>query len=198
MTLPKDTLLSCTAVQDPFIWIKSNLFIYLFCTKNDQWSVKLSWIKCTMPTWSRKNQVMITKSNFSASASLVVFLIFLRFLVVLDPERHTYNEQSWSRWHLLRKQSWWFPSWCPTRLYLYLDSHLCSMTKVKNRVGRSANDSQSVVATMGGDAYSWAEFTLARCQQQWVLVNRALVLGERSLKWWLRQKKRGGGDTPNI
>ena len=76
-----------------------------------QWSVRPSWIKCTMPTWSRKNQVMITKSNFSASASLVVFLIFLRFPVVLDPERHAYNEQSWSRWHLLRKQSWWFPCW---------------------------------------------------------------------------------------
>ena len=88
-------------------------FIYLFCTKNDQWSVKPSWIKCTMPTWSRKNQVMITKSNFSASASLVVFLIFLHFPVVLDPKRHAYNEQFWLRWHLLRKQSWWFPSWFP-------------------------------------------------------------------------------------
>ena len=66
-----------------------------------------------MPTWSRKNQVMITKSNFSASASLVVFLIFFHFPVVLDPERHAYNEQFWLRWHLLRKQSWWFPSWFP-------------------------------------------------------------------------------------
>ena len=89
----------------------SLLFVHLFCTKNDQWSAKPSWIKCTMPTWSRKNQVMITKYNFSASASLVVFLIFLLFPVVLDPERHAYNEQSWSRLHLLRKQSWWFPSW---------------------------------------------------------------------------------------
>ena len=91
----------------------SLLFVHLFCTKNDQWSAKPSRIKCTMPTWSRKNQVMITKSNFSASASLVVFLIFLRFPVVLDPERHAYNEQFWLRWHLLRKQSWWFPSWFP-------------------------------------------------------------------------------------